>query len=502
MFRIPVRAQLQEAVAWLHGLALSPPSAYRYEAPLSFAAMVAAMLVTAAIAFRGDWICTRLPYHGTATMLQVLLWFTCPPLLLPPNRSGGQSNQSNFTLAGKVVLLAVAIAVLLSEYLGLRRCAAAGTAPPAVASTTSTSTRVEPLSILLLEIIHVSFAVLTIVVNVANALGCRNWYSDNAWPLPANPSPLSASDLGRIAALMERPKRCCACGFGPVEHAGCSDLRTHHGQPLLGGVGRPSTVSNACPHCGFVGSDAMRDWAKWPGLTLFTLDDVYVVQAAGVCAARACIFALAISLASNNVSLDVSVISWAAASTCYATLALIALCLKGAVNLLWLLLAKVSGQPEHVAFATAPRFPDIRGEAGGRVAWGGNSAALDDVAPSDCGGPRRDVPLGRIDVVTALTNAFSARPAVVFLARGGVCPACLDVFEGAAYDAPQKLRGSSATEGGAATPLWCGHVVHAACLRDLVYAGEGQHVLCPLCRVPVTTAACTATAAQVPQFSN
>ena len=41
--------------------------------------------------------------------------------------------------------------------------------------------------------------------------------------------------------------RCARCGFGPVDHAGCSDLRAHHGQVAVAHDGGRDHVSNACP---------------------------------------------------------------------------------------------------------------------------------------------------------------------------------------------------------------------------------------------------------------
>jgi len=75
---------------------------------------------------------------------------------------------------------------------------------------------------------------------------------------------LSAEELGAIAATMRDPRQCGRCGFGPVDHAGCDSLNSHHGEVAMAGGGS-ILVSNACPRCGwFVPS--LRAWPAWDGL--------------------------------------------------------------------------------------------------------------------------------------------------------------------------------------------------------------------------------------------
>jgi hypothetical protein len=76
---------------------------------------------------------------------------------------------------------------------------------------------------------------------------------------------LSDEELVNLAATMAGGARMCgACGFGPVDHDGCSDLRHHHGDATGGGPAARAgaRVSNACPRCGwFAGSIAA--WPRW-----------------------------------------------------------------------------------------------------------------------------------------------------------------------------------------------------------------------------------------------
>ena len=53
--------------------------------------------------------------------------------------------------------------------------------------------------------------------------------------------------------------QCGSCGFGPVDHAACADLRRHHGEKTAHGV-----ISNACPKCGWF-SEKIAEWPAWDG---------------------------------------------------------------------------------------------------------------------------------------------------------------------------------------------------------------------------------------------
>lgn len=55
-----------------------------------------------------------------------------------------------------------------------------------------------------------------------------------------------------------RALACAACGFGPLGHAHCDELLSHHGQRLDGAA----AISNACPRCGALAAhvDALREW--------------------------------------------------------------------------------------------------------------------------------------------------------------------------------------------------------------------------------------------------
>ena len=53
--------------------------------------------------------------------------------------------------------------------------------------------------------------------------------------------------------------RCAKCGFGPVDHMACDDLRSHHGETV-----GATKISNACPRCKWF-SSKIQDWPKWDG---------------------------------------------------------------------------------------------------------------------------------------------------------------------------------------------------------------------------------------------
>jgi len=67
------------------------------------------------------------------------------------------------------------------------------------------------------------------------------------------------ADLQR--KYMGRAFQCAGCGFGPIDHFGCSDLEAHHGEQAYNG---DCAVDNSCPKCQWFSSD-IDDWDKWNG---------------------------------------------------------------------------------------------------------------------------------------------------------------------------------------------------------------------------------------------
>lgn len=72
---------------------------------------------------------------------------------------------------------------------------------------------------------------------------------------------------------------CGKCSFGPVDHANCADLRTHHGEARGAGI----RVSNACPKCGWF-SGRITDWPPWVSSCAMLL----ALAVLAVCARCAC----------------------------------------------------------------------------------------------------------------------------------------------------------------------------------------------------------------------
>ena len=60
---------------------------------------------------------------------------------------------------------------------------------------------------------------------------------------------------GTYSALM-----CSSCGFGPVEHFACGDLKAHHGEAHS----RGGAINNRCPNCGHF-ADSVKGWKQWDG---------------------------------------------------------------------------------------------------------------------------------------------------------------------------------------------------------------------------------------------
>jgi hypothetical protein len=57
-----------------------------------------------------------------------------------------------------------------------------------------------------------------------------------------------------------RARMCGRCTFGPVDHAACDDLTSHHQQDVGNGV----RINNACSRCGWFSSN-VQDWPLWDG---------------------------------------------------------------------------------------------------------------------------------------------------------------------------------------------------------------------------------------------
>jgi serine/threonine protein kinase len=57
--------------------------------------------------------------------------------------------------------------------------------------------------------------------------------------------------------------QCGGCGFGPIDHTACSDLRAHHGQSGYDGQG--GQINNACPRCSWFSAE-LSHWPRWNGV--------------------------------------------------------------------------------------------------------------------------------------------------------------------------------------------------------------------------------------------
>jgi len=82
--------------------------------------------------------------------------------------------------------------------------------------------------------------------------GLRDAQTGNALDLDA---------LNAIALTMDDPRQCGRCAFGPVDHTGCANLMTHHGEQR-----QNWTVSNACPRCGWLAGN-IDAWHPYDGHT-------------------------------------------------------------------------------------------------------------------------------------------------------------------------------------------------------------------------------------------
>lgn len=285
---------------------------------------------------------------------------------------------------------------------------------------------------------------------------------------------LSLEELNDLAVTMGDPRQCGRCGFGPVDHRGCSNLRTHHMEVSVRGGSR-SSVSNACPRCDwFTGS--LEDWPPWDG-ELQTVhgramfrqrvwcEVVVVIRASS----KAFLFPYGLLLLGHWLKLPPSLSAFLAFSYL----------LPWAVENRRLA-ASINSPSAYRGTARRGRVPQAAPPSGG-----------DD---ADCGAAGGGPLMPHITQSEALRNILAGSPASIFLAMGDICSVCLEQFSAEAAQAV------SASESAAAAcqelqrlepplvALRCGHPLHVECAEAAVSAGGARHVRCPLCREPVTLA--------------
>jgi hypothetical protein len=72
-------------------------------------------------------------------------------------------------------------------------------------------------------------------------------------------TPSEAAVQEALRKLFPNSYMCGKCGFGPVDHVACTDLRSHHGEKR-----GAAQISNACPKCAWF-SPQVTDWPPWDG---------------------------------------------------------------------------------------------------------------------------------------------------------------------------------------------------------------------------------------------
>ncbi|KAK3245051.1 hypothetical protein CYMTET_45364 [Cymbomonas tetramitiformis] len=286
---------------------------------------------------------------------------------------------------------------------------------------------------------------------------------------------LSVVELEELAQTMTDPRRCGCCGFGPVDHTGCSDLFAHHGERR----GRSSRhISNACPRCGwFVRS--IRQWPPW---------DVALHTPAGQAVHRVRVWA------------EVTVVVRAASKALVIPLGVLRLgatlgfpdSLSAMLAFSYLIPWLYSTHSAFQAIFYSPVYQshtrplrEAHANAGRATAGGADS--------DSCGAPQAHaVAPGVVAFSTALTNILAATPDRVFLGAGDICCVCLEEFPASAASIASSLSGvEAAQELRALKPsvigLRCGHPLHVQCAEAAIRGANQRHVRCPLCREPVTT---------------
>ena len=275
-----------------------------------------------------------------------------------------------------------------------------------------------------------------------------------------------------IAEGITNPRMCPRCLFGPVDHTGCSALRTHHGERRGRG-----TVSNACPRCHWLGRD-LREWARWPENG---------PDPAAVTAARQARWGEAVVISRAVLKAVITVQLLLRFAGVYGPI--IALVYFGG----WLrethnIRVSLRRAVVHVAAAG-----DLANRRRQRRRHRRRRRTNDGDNPPDCG-RRRETAAAEVTLRPAI-------PERIFYGAGAVCVVCLETFPPLCniVDAPAALDSSESMYAGGDRvclllrqngmhAMRCGHVLHVPCFEGLVSATAERfrHVLCPVCREPVT----------------
>lgn len=296
---------------------------------------------------------------------------------------------------------------------------------------------------------------------------------------------LGIEELNELAAAMHDPRQCGRCGFGPVDHRGCSNLESHHGELAVAAGGQHAEVSNACPRCGwFVAS--LNHWPNWDG-ELQTASGramyrqrvwseiVLIVRAAS----KAFVFPYGLLRLGSRLELHPSLAAFLAFSY------LVPWAVQN------LTLARSISNPGGY------RRVVTRRNRGRQFI----PASRDAGENTDCGAQnsRRSTPLPNITESQALANIMAGNAEIVYLKAGDLCSVCREPFP---EEAVRSVAGASGARGaqvcdvlrGLVPPivaLRCGHPLHVECAEAAVLAGGARHVLCPLCREPATLTGAT-----------
>lgn len=287
---------------------------------------------------------------------------------------------------------------------------------------------------------------------------------------PSTGQVLSLEELNEVAAAMDDPRQCGRCGFGPVDHRGCSDLSAHHGEVSIPGG---AAISNRCPRCGWFVS-VLSEWPEWDG-ELRTEHGRALYRQRAWCKIVVCVRAASKALVVP-----------------YAMLLLGNQLGSPTLTAMLVLSYLVPWAYENASLCESLTASQVYAQHPERRRSSQRQAPSPGAA--ECGAARRAPQLPDISEEEALRNILSAIPVCIFLKQGDVCSVCLETFPAEAADIVIK---SDTTEAAcralrALQPpilaLRCGHPLHLECAMAAVTASSERHVRCPLCREPVTLA--------------
>jgi hypothetical protein len=273
-------------------------------------------------------------------------------------------------------------------------------------------------------------------------------------------SSLSVEELEEIASAMTSPRQCPHCAYGPIDHSGCSNLSTHHGQ---------NRTSNACPRCNFF----HRNINAWPMFTPSSDN----MNRNGVYAQRVWNdVVMYIRSASKLLILPMIILQ---ISANYLQLSH---SMSACLVLLYIVPWMIENRSVFSSMYKSPRR---------QQRWQQQQHLPTRTCCSSTSSTTTSINSNKSNLT--IDNLVSqSQPKQIFLSEESTCSICLMEFSKDALQIVTSCEASVAQllliemKQDACISLNCGHVFHQECIQQMLSSVSARHERCPNCRQPLT----------------